>query len=261
MDDTFDAALRHVLLFEGGYSDHPHDPGGATNLGITQRVLETHRGRSVSKADVRALSRAEAKEIYRHRYWIAASCPALPSGLDLAVFDCAVNQGVARATRLLQQAVKVKADGVIGPITLAAIRGVPIRDLISEFMARRMNAYGRLQQLFRTFGLGWSRRLIATHATSLDLLDAPSSPDPSIDTAQPPEVPMYYILKRLQEPSTYAGIAAVLAALGLLGLTEHDWNQIFGAVAAVAGAFAILIGEAPKENAPAKPVTLHDDTA
>lgn len=261
MDETFNAALRHVLHFEGGYSDHPHDPGGATNLGITLRVLEAHRGRSVSKADVRALSRAEATQIYRQRYWIAASCPALPSGLDLAVFDCAVNQGVARATRLLQQAAKVKADGVIGPITLAAIRSAPIRDVLNEFMARRMNAYGRLQQLFRTFGLGWSRRLIATHAKSLDLLDAPSSPELQFDSTQPPEVPMSYILKRLQEPSTYAGIAAVLAALGLLGLTEQDWNQIFGAVAAVAGAVAILIRETPKKEEPAKPVTLHDDIA
>jgi lysozyme family protein len=261
MDETFDTALRHVLQFEGGYSDHPHDPGGATNLGITHRVLETHRGRSVSKADVRALTRAEATQIYRQRYWNAASCPALPPGLDLAVFDCAVNQGVARATRLLQQAANVKADGVIGPITLAAIRNVPIRDLINEFMARRMNAYGRLQQLFRTFGLGWSRRLVATHAKSLGLLDAPSSPDLQIDSIQPPEVPMSYIFKRLQEPSTYAGIAAVLAALGLLGLTEHDWNQIFGAIAAVAGAVAILIGEAPKNEEPAKPITLNDDIA
>ncbi len=261
MDETFDAALRHVLQFEGGYSDHPHDPGGATNLGITHRVLEAHRGRSVSKADVRALTRAEATQIYRQRYWNAASCPALPPGLDLAVFDCAVNQGVARAIRLLQQAAKVKADGVIGPITLAAIRNAPSRDLINEFMARRMNAYGRLQQLFRTFGLGWSRRLIAIHAESLSLLDAPLSPDLPIDSIQPPEVPMSYIFKRLQEPSTYAGVAAVLAAIGLLGLTEHDWNQIFGAVAAVAGALAILIGETPKNEEPAKPISLHDDIA
>jgi hypothetical protein len=75
-------------------------------------------------------------------------------------------------------------------------------------------------------------------------------------------VPRSYIFKRLQEPSTYAGIAAVLAALGLLGLTEHDWNQIFGAVAAMAGAVAILVGEAPKNEEAAKPATLrHDDIA
>jgi lysozyme family protein len=170
LQGNFERALGHVLKYEGGYSDHPSDPGGATKYGITHAVLAQHRGASVTKADVKALTQMEAAEIYRRRYWDTASCAALPAGLDLAVFDCGVNQGVGRATRLLQEALKVKADGVIGPKTLAAIASAPPRDLLAEFMARRMRAYGLLGNLFRTFGLGWSRRLIATHAEALTLL-------------------------------------------------------------------------------------------
>ena len=170
MQVNFERALMHVLKHEGGYSDHPSDPGGATKYGITHAVLAQHRGHSLGKAEIQALTQQEAAEIYRRRYWDTASCAVLPTGLDLAVFDCAVNQGVGRATRLLQEALKVKADGVIGPKTLSAIAAMPVDELLAEFMARRMRAYGLLASLFRTFGLGWSRRLMATHAAALSLL-------------------------------------------------------------------------------------------
>lgn len=170
MRENFNIALKHVLKFEGGYSDHPSDPGGATKYGITHAVLARHRGREVSKADVKALTREEAGAIYRKDYWDAASCDKVPSGLDLAVFDCAVNQGVGRAKRFLQQAAKVTVDGQIGPITLAAVHAAPSEELLVEFMALRMRSYGLLQRLFKTFGLGWSRRLMAIHAESLELL-------------------------------------------------------------------------------------------
>lgn len=177
MQQNFPIALAHVLKFEGGYSDHPSDPGGATNLGITKAVLQAYRGHAVSKADVRALSRAEAAAIYRSRYWDAAKCDQLPGGLDLAVFDCAVNQGVGRAARFLQQAAQVNVDGKIGPKTLAAITDIRPNELLVEFMARRMNSYGLLQKLFKVFGLGWSRRLMATHAMALALFTAHAAPD------------------------------------------------------------------------------------
>ena len=176
MQQNFETALAHVLKYEGGYSDHPSDPGGATNRGITKAVLEAYRGHSVSKADVRALSRGEAAAIYRSRYWDAAKCDRLPDGLDLAVFDCAVNQGIGRASRFLQQAAQVTADGKIGPKTLAAVAASPPEALLVEFMARRMNSYGLLQKLFKVFGLGWSRRLMATHTMALALFAGHSAP-------------------------------------------------------------------------------------
>ena len=170
MQKNFNAALAHVLLFEGAYSDHPLDPGGATNLGITQAVLQHYRGQPVSKDDVRALTKKEAAAIYKQNYWEPACCGSLPSGVDFAVFDCAVNQGVGRAARFLQQAANVAPDGKIGPATLAAVSRTPAETLLGEFMARRMLSYGLLQKLFKTFGLGWSRRLMATHIAAFALL-------------------------------------------------------------------------------------------
>jgi lysozyme family protein len=175
VQNNFESALAHVLRFEGGYSDHPSDPGGATNRGITKAVLESFRGRPVTKAEVRALARDEAADIYRRNYWFAAACDRLPDGLDLAVFDCAVNQGVGRAARYLQKAAGVTADGRVGPKTLAAVNTASPGELLSEFMALRMQGYGLLQKLFKVFGLGWSRRLMATYAAALALAAAPAS--------------------------------------------------------------------------------------
>lgn len=166
MKENFDRALAFVLQYEGGYSDHPSDPGGATNRGITIAELAAVRGHAVTKDDVRALTVAEAGQIYRTRYWAAIRGDDLPAGVDVAVFDCAVNQGVGRATRFLQQASGATVDGVLGPKTLAAAQHASL----DEFMAQRMNSYGLLSGLFKTFGLGWSRRLMACYALSASLL-------------------------------------------------------------------------------------------
>lgn len=164
--ENFQPSAKIVRVYEGGYSDHPLDPGGATHLGITIAVLSKHRGRPVSKADVRALTWEEAATIYRANYWRPMRCDELPAGLDLAVYDCAVNQGVGRATRFLQQAAGARVDGVMGPVTVAAVSMADPATLLDEFMALRMHGYGMLQKLFRTFGLGWSRRLIGIHSFS-----------------------------------------------------------------------------------------------
>jgi len=179
MHRNLQLCLTHVLEFEGGFSHHPSDPGGATNLGITQAALSRFRGRPVTKAEVRSLTVDEATEIYRRNYWEPCRCDELPDGLDLAVFDCAVNQGVSRASLLLQQAAGLKPLGGIGPRTVAAANAASLEPLLIEFMARRMRAYGLLSNLFRTFGLGWSRRLMATQALALRLSVSPPLEEPS----------------------------------------------------------------------------------
>lgn len=245
MQANFDKALKHVLKYEGGYSDHPEDPGGATNFGITIGVLREYRGAPVTKQDVRSLSLAEAARIYRARYWNAASCDHLPAGIDVAVFDCAVNQGVGRATRFLQTAARVGTDGVIGPLTVKAVNSARQEALLCEFMALRMRSYGMLRSLFRTFGLGWSRRLMATYVEAIALMN-PNQVQPLPKPQSPLRFSMNYIIQRLKEPSTYAGIAAFLASIGALGFSEYEWNQIFAAIAAVAAALAIVIRERPE---------------
>jgi lysozyme family protein len=161
MPGIFARSLSHVLAHEGGYVDHPDDPGGATHFGVTLATLQAWRGRAVTKADVRALTKAEAGEIYKARYWDACRCDELPGPVAFIVFDAAVNHGVSRAVRILQEALGVVADGRIGPETLRAAASADTPALVQEIAARRMVLYGSLSH-FRTFGLGWSRRLMGT---------------------------------------------------------------------------------------------------
>ncbi|MCB4821734.1 glycoside hydrolase family 108 protein [Roseicella aerolata] len=162
----FDLCLEVVLEKEGGFANHPADPGGATMLGITQRSLAAWRGRPVTEAEVRALTREEAKEIYRALYWNVMRCEDLPRGIDLMVFDCGVNAGPATAVRMLQRAVGAAADGAVGPVTLQAVRRAEARPLI-EALARARQAHYEALEHFRTFGSGWTRRVEAVRRQAL----------------------------------------------------------------------------------------------
>jgi lysozyme family protein len=167
MNDNFDRCLAHVLKHEGGYVDHPDDPGGATNYGITIHTLSDWLQRPATKADVKALTADVVAAIYRGRYWLQASCDRLPAGVDLMVFDSAVNSGVSRATRWLQQAVGATADGIVGPKTLDAVEARDTADTIRD-LSRIRGAYYRSLRTFKTFGRGWMRRLGDVTETALD---------------------------------------------------------------------------------------------
>ena len=158
MKDNFEACLAHVLQSEGGYVDHPSDPGGATNMGITIATLRTWRGRSVTKADVKALTRAEAASQYKKNYWDAVRGDDLPRGLDLVAFDAAVNSGVSRGAKWLQSALGVPADGKVGLKTIAAANAAHKDAVIDRACDLRL---GFLRQLgtWKTFGKGWTRRV------------------------------------------------------------------------------------------------------
>jgi lysozyme family protein len=158
---SFLSSLSHVLKHEGGYVNHPSDPGGATNFGITRDTLAEWRDRHVAVDEVKDLSKDEAAEIYKYKYWDAAKCGEMPAGVALIVFDGAVNHGVGRSSKFLQRALGVDADGKVGSKTLAAIERVDAIDLIVEIASQRMRFYGGLST-FTTFGLGWSRRLMDT---------------------------------------------------------------------------------------------------
>lgn len=160
----FEQALALVLRWEGGFSDHPDDPGGATNLGITWRTLSEWRGRPASVEEVRALTLEDVRPIYRSRYWDACRCDELPDGVDFMVFDGAVNQGPNRAKRLLQRSLGVAEDGILGPVTMAAAQRAKADGLIDEMTARRAVHYASLQSRFH---LGWFRRLVDVHRKSL----------------------------------------------------------------------------------------------
>jgi lysozyme family protein len=168
---NFTACLKFTLRYEGGYVDHPRDPGGATNLGITIGTLAAWRKKSVSKADVRNLRHEEAAAIYRERYWKAVQGDLLPAGVDLAVFDFAVNSGTARAAKALQAAVGVRQDGVIaiGGDTLAAVDKMHPGEIIKRICDNRLTFVKKLKT-WGTFGKGWSARISAVRTTATSMV-------------------------------------------------------------------------------------------
>lgn len=154
----FDTALAEILRHEGGYVDHPKDPGGATNRGVTLGTLSDWLGRPATKAEVKALTVADVAPIYRAKYWNAVKGDDLPAGVDLIVFDLAVNSGPRRAARFLQEVVGAAADGVIGPATIAKVNALPPLAVI-DGMAERRERFYRGLGTFQTFGKGWMKRL------------------------------------------------------------------------------------------------------
>lgn len=162
----FEVCLDHLLASEGGYVDHPADPGGATNLGVTLKTWAAWVGRDVAKAEIKALTVADVAPLYRARYWRATSCDSLPPGVDYMVFDLAVNSGPGRAGRFLQMAVGAKADGDIGPATLAKVSTRPPKEIVRAMDALRGDFY-RDQPTFPTFGKGWLSRLASVTKAAL----------------------------------------------------------------------------------------------
>lgn len=165
----FHRCMDVILLHEGGYADHPNDPGGATNFGITHKTLAAWRKvDACTREEVRALTVDEAKEIYRANYWNALNCDQLPKGVDLVTFDMGVNAGVGRAARILQEVLAVKADGQVGPITIGAANQSEPEFVINRFSDLRLEFYKSLST-WETFGRGWMRRTAETRETALEL--------------------------------------------------------------------------------------------
>lgn len=157
----FDKAIEFVLAYEGEISDDPHDSGGLTKWGISERQHPEVRSKE--------FTRDRAVEIYKAAYWNRCKCGQLPSPIAFALMDCAVNQGPPTAIRLLQKSLSVRADGVIGPQTLQAIQKAKHSVLVAEFCARRAYQYSLHPDITR-FGLGWFRRLAACQSAALEPL-------------------------------------------------------------------------------------------
>ena len=145
MTTTFDDALALTLKFEGGYVNDPADKGGATNFGITQKVYDHYlNGLGDPLNDVADISSAEVAAIYRMWYWNPAHADALVSRLAKVHFDSAVNHGVGRAVKFLQQLVGVTTDGMWGPATFAAVASADQDALVTPYLALRRAFYGKI---------------------------------------------------------------------------------------------------------------------
>jgi lysozyme family protein len=153
-EDAFAAVLKH----EGGYVNHPRDPGGMTNLGVTKRAWEAYVGHEVDEAAMRALTPEIVKPFYKKMYWDKIKGDDLPSGVDYAAYDLAVNSGTGRAAKYLQEIAGVPSDGIIGPKSLAAIQACPAGEMVDALCGMRLDFLKRLPT-WDTFGKGWGRRV------------------------------------------------------------------------------------------------------
>jgi|TARA_R100001509_G_scaffold39267_1_gene21054 lysozyme family protein len=166
MKDNFDECLKMLLHHEGGYVNHPKDPGGETNLGVTKRVYEKWGGTK----DMKDLTVEDVAPIYKKEYWDRCKCDDLESGVDWAVFDWAVNSGTGRAAKAIQKICGAAQDGAIGPKTLALIGTQNTQYVIEEFGKIRQDFYESLKT-FDTFGKGWTRRNKETTEKALEMIE------------------------------------------------------------------------------------------
>ncbi len=196
MRENFVASLARVLVHEGGWSDHPADPGGATMRGITLATFRSYyRNNRLSKSDLRAITDEQIAEIYRKRYWDAVRGDDLPAGVDYAVFDFGVNSGPSRSIKALQKVVGVTQDGAIGPVTLAAVARKPAGPIISELCSGRL-AWLQTLKTYPTFGRGWKRRVEEVQRDALAMMSSP----PTVRPVTPIAAPTVILPQRAPQP-------------------------------------------------------------
>ncbi|MGL4297103.1 MAG: glycoside hydrolase family 108 protein [Aestuariivirga sp.] len=235
MRDTFAAYMPQLFKHEGGYVDHPRDPGGATNWGITIDTLSRWRGRPVSKADVRALTQDEAAQIYHHEYWFRLGADNMQAGVDAALFDVAVNSGVGRARQW-----QPLANGK------SAVDGV-------KAICARRRAFFQSLRTFSVFGKGWMRRVAEVEAWSLAWAIKWSGAGPS---AVKPTLEKEAAKAKKQSNAAGAGAAGTgggaVAAPQVEAVSSANWLAIAAVGVPLAVLFGFLVYQALMQSARAK---------
>ncbi|WP_296526853.1 glycosyl hydrolase 108 family protein [Rhodoplanes sp.] len=231
MKASYDAALARVLAHEGGYTNHPSDPGGPTNFGITIFDARKHWKPNATAADVKAMPLAVAKGIYRRRYWDAQRCDELPAGVDYAVFDYGVNSGIGRSGKVLRRLLDLPADtGVVGDAVIAAARTREPRALVEAICDERLRFLERLRT-WPVFGGGWGRRVAEVRRVAL-----------AMASGTPPAVSRRRRGGALAAGTAAAGtIAAGTAATGGAAGLAHPQNWSVAILLAIAAAVVIAV--------------------
>jgi lysozyme family protein len=169
--ENWEKAFQLVLKHEGGFVNHPKDPGGMTNLGVTKKVWEEFIGREVDEREMRALTPDVVKPLYKKNYWDKIKGDQLPSGVDYAAYDLAVNSGTGRAAKYLQRIAGVPDDGVIGPKSMEAILSCDPVETVDAICDMRLDFLQRLPT-WNTFGKGWGRRVEEVKSIGLQMAKA-----------------------------------------------------------------------------------------
>ena len=169
MISNWDKAFKQIIKSEGGFVNHPSDPGGMTNLGCTKKVWEEWVGHQVSEQDMRDLTSEKVAPLYKNRYWDRVKGDDLPTGLDYLLFDMAINAGPGRATKLLQTALGTIPDGAIGPNTMKLLHNANSEELIQKFSDEKEKFYKSLPT-FPTFGKGWLNRITEVKTVATEMI-------------------------------------------------------------------------------------------
>ena len=169
MQSNWKQSFKLMLASEGGYVNHPSDPGGRTNLGVTQATWENWIGRQSDESEMRSLTSDKVEPMYRKKFWDAVRGDELPTGIDYLMFDFAVNAGAGRAIKTLQTSIGVAADGAFGPVTMAAVKSFEPVKLIERFSQAKEDFYRSLNT-FDVFGKGWLNRVAKVKAEALKMV-------------------------------------------------------------------------------------------
>lgn len=223
----YDECLRRLLVHEGGYTNDAADPGGPTNWGVTIYDARKYWKPNATAADVKAMPKLVAQQIYRAKYWDALNCDALPAGVDDSVFDYGVNSGIARAGKVLRSVVGLPtSDWHVTAEVLAAVAKRDAKQVVIAINTERL-AFLRSLKTWPTFGKGWSARVAEVHNFSLSLVASPiaaSVPAPVRPPASPSSTRAKAIHPEPKTAKTVAGGGGAAAAVGISG-----WSHWIGA--------------------------------
>lgn len=231
---TYDNALRRVLAHEGGYTNHPSDPGGPTNFGITIADYRRYVMPHATAADIKAMRLDDAKKIYRTKYWEAMRCDDLPAGVDYAAFDYGVNSGIRRASNVLERIIGSEAvDGQFSSAELSTIRQTNARTLVNAICDERL-AFLKSLKTWSVFGSGWGRRVAEVRAAAL----AMCGPSAAVSTSVAVAAGKAVVPVNISAQRSSAGIA-VVAGLGAAQHAHASGISIVGVAAILAGGVAL----------------------
>lgn len=234
MDRNFARALPLVLSHEGGFSNHAADPGGATNKGVTLATFRAYVKPGGTVADLKAITDEQVATVYYRHYWAAVNAQALPSGIDYAVFDFAVNSGPSRAAKYLQAILGVEQDGRVGPKTIAAAERTDARKVINRLCDNRLAFLKRITSggklLWNTFGKGWDRRVSDVRRDALLMVGHPADVKTEVKEVpvEKPVVPPAVEQEVESRTSWWSWLTGLIGSggLGLGWLAGMDWQAI-----------------------------------
>jgi lysozyme family protein len=261
---SFETSFEHLLKWEGGYGNNPHDAGGATNLGVIQEEYDRYRDRKeLSRQSVRYISKNEAEEIYKTEYWDATRCGELNAGVANCLFDADVNSGDSRGVQWLQEAANaiygkaaVAVDKKCGPETVRAANGLSPPQLIDSMLNLRL-AFMHVarnsktgEALWPTFGHGWQSRINGVRAESHALCGVGAPQSPLISA--PPHAAPVTLEKPVSDLSPILNLAKVIAPAVAAALEQS--HPLFGvAVGALSAALQTSSDSLPAAAATADP--------